>query len=61
MRQAGQAVAGARFDLIGERCQSRGPDLLASVPQIILCLYDLHRFGGVILMDVLRTHPMVIV
>jgi hypothetical protein len=26
-------------------------------PQTILCLYDLARFGGGILVDLLRTHP----
>jgi hypothetical protein len=26
-------------------------------PQVILCLYDLQRFGGGFLVDLLRTHP----
>jgi hypothetical protein len=26
-------------------------------PQVILCLYDLDRFGGDLVMDVLKTHP----
>jgi hypothetical protein len=30
-----------------------GPD----DPQMILCLYDLHRFGGSIVVDLLKTHP----
>jgi hypothetical protein len=30
-------------------------------PQVILCLYDLHRFGGGIVVDLLRTHPLVLV
>ncbi|MET8249338.1 MEDS domain-containing protein [Streptomyces sp. NPDC005202] len=30
-------------------------------PQVILCLYDLDRFSGAILMDVLKTHPKVLV
>jgi hypothetical protein len=29
-------------------------------PQVILCLYDLGRFGGGILVDLLRTHPKVL-
>jgi hypothetical protein len=29
-------------------------------PQAILCLYDLDRFGGGILVDLLRTHPKVL-
>jgi hypothetical protein len=28
---------------------------------VILCLYDLERFGAEVLMDALRTHPMVVV
>lgn len=34
---------------------------LPRYPQIILCLYDLDRFGGEVLMDVLKTHPKVLV
>lgn len=30
-------------------------------PQVILCLYDLDRFSGEIVMDVLKTHPKVLV
>ena len=26
-------------------------------PQVILCLYDIGRFGGGIVVDLLRTHP----
>jgi hypothetical protein len=29
-------------------------------PQVIVCLYDLDRFGGSLLIDVLRTHPLVL-
>jgi len=29
-------------------------------PQVIVCLYDLERFGGAVLIDVLRTHPVVL-
>jgi hypothetical protein len=29
-------------------------------PQVIVCLYDLDRFGGPLLIDVLRTHPLVL-
>lgn len=29
-------------------------------PQVIVCLYDLDRFGGALLIDVLRTHPLVL-
>jgi hypothetical protein len=30
-------------------------------PQVMLCLYDLERFGGEVLMDVLKTHPKILV
>ncbi|MET0146008.1 MAG: MEDS domain-containing protein [Ilumatobacteraceae bacterium] len=30
-------------------------------PQVILCLYDLERFGGGIVVDLLKTHPRVLV
>ena len=29
-------------------------------PQVILCLYDLNSFGGQILIDILKTHPRVL-
>lgn len=30
-------------------------------PQVILCLYDLERFNGKLLVDILKTHPKVLV
>jgi len=33
---------------------------LPRYPQVILCLYDLGRFGGEILVDILKTHPKVL-
>jgi hypothetical protein len=30
-------------------------------PQVIVCLYDLERFGGSIVVDLLKTHPRVLV
>jgi len=27
----------------------------------ILCVYDLSKFGGAVVVDILRTHPMVII
>lgn len=29
-------------------------------PQVILCLYDMQRFGGAVLIDILRTHPLIL-
>jgi MEDS: MEthanogen/methylotroph, DcmR Sensory domain len=33
---------------------------LPRYPQVILCLYDLDHFGGQILVDILKTHPRVL-
>jgi hypothetical protein len=30
-------------------------------PQILLCLYDLERFTGDVIVDVLKTHPKVLI
>jgi hypothetical protein len=33
---------------------------LPRYPQVILCLYELDRFSGEVLVDVLKTHPKVL-
>jgi hypothetical protein len=33
---------------------------LPRYPQVILCLYDLDQYGGEILVDILKTHPKVL-
>ena len=33
---------------------------LPRYPQVILCLYDLDHFGGAVLVDILKTHPKVL-
>jgi hypothetical protein len=33
---------------------------LPRYPQVIMCLYDLDHFGGQILVDILKTHPKVL-
>jgi MEDS: MEthanogen/methylotroph, DcmR Sensory domain len=43
------------------RYEARLTGVVASLPAVILCLYDLKRFGAEVLMDTLRTHPMVVV
>lgn len=43
------------------RYEARLNEVIPGYPQVILCLYDLERFGADVLMDALRTHPMVIV
>ena len=34
---------------------------VANLPAVFVCLYDLQRFGAEVLIDSLRTHPMVVV
>ena len=34
---------------------------ISALPEVVVCLYDLERFGAEVLMDTLRTHPRVIV
>ena len=36
-------------------------NVAADLPEVILCLYDLERYGAAVMMDVLQTHPRVIV
>jgi MEDS: MEthanogen/methylotroph, DcmR Sensory domain len=43
------------------RYEARLTGVVASLPAVIFCLYDLQRFGAEVLMDTLRTHPMVVV
>jgi hypothetical protein len=43
------------------RYEARLNEFIPSYPLVILCMYDLDRFGAEVLMDVLRTHPMVVV
>jgi hypothetical protein len=52
-------------------CEARGVDrlvpyeselnrFLPRYPQVILCLYDVERFSGDIILDMLKTHPKVL-
>ena len=43
------------------RYEARLTGVVASLPAVIFCLYDLQRFGAEVLMDTLRTHSMVVV
>lgn len=40
--------------------ESQLNQFLPRYPQVILCLYDLERFGGDIILDMLKTHPKVL-
>jgi hypothetical protein len=42
------------------RYEAKLNEVIPSYPQVILCLYDLERFGAEVLMDALRTHPIVV-
>lgn len=46
-------------ELVGYEAQLN--DFLPRYPQVILCLYDLDRFNGEVLVDILKTHPKVLV
>jgi hypothetical protein len=41
--------------------ETRVNHLLAKYDDLVLCAYDLTRFGASVMMDVLRTHPLVII
>jgi hypothetical protein len=45
-------------DLMGY--EARLNKFLPRYPQVLLCLYDLDRFSGEVLVDVLKTHPKVL-
>ena len=41
--------------------EARLNHLIKRYPDPVLCVYDLAKFNGSVLMDILRTHPMVII
>ena len=41
--------------------ESRLNYILPVYPDPIICVYNLNKFGGAIVIDILRTHPMVII
>jgi hypothetical protein len=43
------------------RYEARVTGFVANLPAVFVCLYDLQRFGAQVLIDSLRTHPMVVV
>jgi hypothetical protein len=43
------------------RYEAKLNEVIPTYPEVILCLYDLERWGAGVLMDALRTHPMVVV
>jgi hypothetical protein len=43
------------------RYEAKLNEVIPDYPEVILCLYDLQRFGAEVLVDTLRTHPKVIV
>jgi MEDS: MEthanogen/methylotroph, DcmR Sensory domain len=43
------------------RYEAQMTEFITDLPALLLCLYDLRLSGAEVLMDVLRTHPMVVV
>jgi MEDS: MEthanogen/methylotroph, DcmR Sensory domain len=43
------------------RYEAKLNEIIPNYAQVILCLYDLDRFGTEVLIDTLRTHPRVVV
>jgi hypothetical protein len=41
--------------------EARLNQFLSGYPQVTLCMYELDRFSGEILVDVLRTHPKILI
>jgi hypothetical protein len=41
--------------------ESRVNTLLAGLPHVLVCVYDLTRFSGDIVVDIMRTHPVTII
>jgi hypothetical protein len=42
------------------RYEARVNSIIADLPEVVLCLYDLRGSGAKMLMDTLRTHPMMV-
>jgi hypothetical protein len=42
------------------RLESEVNQFVPRYPVVVLCLYDLDRFGGDLLIDVMKTHPKVL-
>ena len=41
--------------------EARVNDILPKIDNLVVCAYDLTKFGGSVVIDVLRTHPLVII
>jgi hypothetical protein len=41
--------------------ESRLNSILPRYPDLVICTYDLNRVSAALVLDVLRTHPMVII
>lgn len=42
-------------------CETRINDLIKEAPMVIMCQYDLNKFDGRLIYDVLNAHPVVII
>jgi MEDS: MEthanogen/methylotroph, DcmR Sensory domain len=68
MKSVALGVLGLPSDVLADpghqeffRYEATLNDVIPKYPQVILCLYDLERWGAAVLMDTLRTHRQVIV
>jgi hypothetical protein len=41
--------------------EARANDLVSKYQHVVICVYDTAKFGGDVVIDVLRTHPMVLI
>lgn len=41
--------------------EARANPLIERYPHVVICVYDAARFGGDVMIDVLRTHPLVLI
>ena len=41
--------------------EARANDIVARYQHVVICVYDLTRFGGEVVIDALRTHPLVLI
>jgi hypothetical protein len=49
----------AEYDIVAY--EARLNEVLAKYDDVVVCIYDLARFGGEVVIDVMRTHSLVIV
>ena len=51
----------ARMSIISLSLKSRVNDVWSGHDDAVVCVYDLAKFGGDTVVDIIRTHPMIII